>query len=120
MLRYLIDENLRGRLWHLIERHNALGIYPIDALRVGDIADLPLRSSDPDIIQWSAQNDRILVTLDKSTIPVFFQEHLQQRHHPGVFLLSRHDLMNQVLDFLVMAAYASDPAEWQDAVRFIP
>lgn len=120
-LRYLLDENLRGRLWHLIERHNALGIHPIDVVRVGDVEELPLRSLDVDILEWSACNQRILVTFDKGTMPVFFQNRIGRGlHHPGMFLLRRDDIMNNVLEFLVLAAYASDATEWMDAYRFIP
>ncbi|MBL8824302.1 MAG: DUF5615 family PIN-like protein [Planctomycetia bacterium] len=120
-LRYLLDENLRGRLWHLIERHNALGIHPIGAVRVGDLEELPLRSLDPDILEWSAQNQRILVTFDKGTMPAFFQARIKSGlHHPGMFLLRRDDMMNNVLEFLVLAAYVSDVSEWMDRYRFIP
>lgn len=30
-LRFLLDENQRRVLWHVIQRHNARGIDPIDA-----------------------------------------------------------------------------------------
>jgi len=46
-LRYLLDENQRGVLWHVIQRHNARGIDPIDTVRVGDTPDLPLGTDDP-------------------------------------------------------------------------
>lgn len=68
-LRYLLDENQRGVLWHVIQRHNARGIEPIDALRVGDVPDLPLGSDDAAILNWAEREQRILVTFDKSTNP---------------------------------------------------
>ena len=39
-LTYLLDEHLRGPLWRAIQRHNALGTDPLDAVRVGDVEDL--------------------------------------------------------------------------------
>ena len=47
-LAYLLDENLRGLLWQYIRRHNAQGVSPLDVLRVGDPADLPLGVGDPE------------------------------------------------------------------------
>ena len=49
-LAFLLDENLRGLLWKHIRRHNVRGVHPIDAVRVGDVADLPLGSTDPAIL----------------------------------------------------------------------
>ncbi len=61
-LRYLLDENQRGVLWHVIQRHNARGIDPIDTVRVGDLPELPLGTEDPVILRWAQREQRILVT----------------------------------------------------------
>ena len=50
MLRFLLDEHLRGPLWSAIQRNNALGGLPIDAMRVGDPADLALGIDDLSIL----------------------------------------------------------------------
>jgi hypothetical protein len=47
-LRFLIDENLLGRLWRAVARHNAGSANLIDAVQVGDIPDLPRASDDLD------------------------------------------------------------------------
>lgn len=120
-IKYLIDENMRGRLWHMIQRHNALGINPLEAVRVGDIPELPLRSPDPNILEWSDRNDYILVTLDKTTMPQFFQDRITAGlHHPGMFLLKQEEMLPGALRFLELAAYASDPCECRDCFFFIP
>jgi hypothetical protein len=86
VLRFLLDEHLRGVLWLAILRHNAQGGLPIDATRVGDPPDLPLGSSDPDILLWAQREDRILITQDVHTMPGFLAGHLQSgQHSPGVF-----------------------------------
>jgi hypothetical protein len=46
-LRYVLDENLRGRLWSAFQRHNAAGVDRVDVTRVGDPLDLPLGTADP-------------------------------------------------------------------------
>src|SRR5438128_962876 len=116
-LRYVLDENLRGRLWHALQQHNAAGINPVDVTRVGDPPDLPLGTADPDVLLWSEREGRILVTLDEHTIPTYFAAHLQQgRHSPGVFILQPRYTLAQLIFELVLAAYVYDPAELVDQI----
>src|SRR5947209_19270267 len=90
MLKFLLDEHLRGTLWLAIIRHNAQGRMPIDVVRVGDPQDLPLSSSDPIILLWAEREDRILLTEDIHTMPGHLAQHLQAgRHSPGIFVISK-------------------------------
>jgi hypothetical protein len=120
-LRFLLDENLRGALWAAILQHNATGVHPLDALRVGDPLDLPLGTADPDNLLWAERENRLLITQDKNTMPGYLHQHLQAGHHsPGVLLLRPACSLPDVVDFLVLVAYASDPLHWQDQVQYIP
>jgi hypothetical protein len=120
-LRYLLDEQLRDRLWSAAQRHNARGVNPLDVLRVGDPPDLPLGSSDPDILLWTEWEGRILVSEDRKTLPTHLANHLQASNHsPGIFLVRPSATLSQVVAFLVLAAFASDPVDWHDQVRHIP
>jgi hypothetical protein len=120
-LRYLLDEHLRGPLWRAILWHNNSGVYPLDVVRVGDPPDLPLGSDDPTLLMWAEREHRILVTHDPDTMPRHLADHLAAgRHSPGVFMLRPHSTLPQILSFLVDAAYASEPEEWQDGIHFIP
>jgi hypothetical protein len=50
-----------------------------------------------------------------------FLDHLASgRHSPGVFVVRPFRSYSEVVDFLVLAAYASEPDEWRDRVEFIP
>ena len=118
-LRFLIDENLRGRLWSAIQRHNARGQHEVDAVRVGDGDALPLGAPDPDILVWAEQQDRILVTSDRSTMEAHLRSHLAAGHHsPGVFSLPQMGSVREVVEFLALSAYASDPLEWRDRIEY--
>jgi predicted nuclease of predicted toxin-antitoxin system len=120
-LRFLIDENLLDRLSRALARYNASGNNPIDAVQIGDIPDLPRGMDDPEILLWAEGNERILISFDLSTIPLFLSDHLQSGHHsPGVFLIRKGSHLRDVIDFLVLAAYASEPWEWKDRCQFIP
>jgi hypothetical protein len=88
-LSFLLDEHLRGRLWHAVGRHNAAGGLRLDVVRVGDMPDLPLGSPDPAVLAWAETQNRILISSDRRTMPICFRAHLVAGHHsPGVILLS--------------------------------
>lgn len=121
LLRYLLDEHLRGVLWQAVQSHNAQGVHPIDVLRVGDSPDLLLGATDPEILQWAEREGRLLVSRDESTMKTHLVDHLQAgRMSPGVFLIRRGSTLADVVFFLVAAVYASDPVEWQDQYSYIP
>lgn len=121
-LRFVLDEHLRGGgLWQAVRRHNLLGIYLIEMTRVGDPPDLPLGSTDPDILLWAAKEARILVSKDRTTMPGLLAQHLQSgRHSPGVLVIRPRSSIPAVLDFLKAAAHASKPEDWENQVRYIP
>jgi hypothetical protein len=120
-LRFLLDENQRGLLWRAIVRHNQSGLYPLDVERVGDRPDLPLGSTDPEILLWCEREDRILVSFDKTTLAGHLAAHLQAgRHSPGIFMLRRGIRLADVVAHLMLVAYASDAWEWQDRIEFVP
>jgi hypothetical protein len=120
-LAYVLDEHLRGELWQAILSHNAKGVYPVDAVCVGAAFDLPLGSSDPEILLWGERYSRILVTRDEKTMKTHLADHLSNGHHsPGVFLIRKGSTIPEVVSFLVAAAHASETADWQDQWAYIP
>jgi len=120
-LGYVLDEHLRGPLWRAIQWHNSQGVYPLDAVRVGDPPDLPLGIPDPAILLWAEREQRILITYDSDSIPEHLVNHLAVGHHsPSIFMIRRHSPLPQLRSFLRDAAYASELVEWQDRIQFIP
>lgn len=120
-LKFVLDEHHRGVLWDTICRHNLRGIDPVDVVRVGDQTDLPLGIKDPPILLWAEREARILVSSDKSTMATHLADHLAAGHHcPGVMTIRPGVSLREVLNFVVLAAYASDPSEWQDLIAFVP
>src|SRR3954454_17155962 len=103
-LRYVLDEQLRGGgLWQAIQRHNGHGFGVLEAVRVGDPPDLPLRSLDPAILLWAEREGRILVSKDKNTMPGHLADHLKAGHHsPGVFLIRLGSIIPDLVDALVL------------------
>jgi hypothetical protein len=119
-LKYLLDEHVRGLLLRHIQRHNAGGRPWIDAVQVGDAPDLPLGSTDPELLAWGEREGRILVSIDKRTLATHLRAHLESgRHSPGIFLV-REAPFPDVVEFLCCAAHASEPQEWADTFTYIP
>ena len=119
-LAFLLDENQRGPLWRLVRRHNRKSEWSLDVTRIGDPPALPLGSSDPQVLLWAEHERRILITRDRGTLAKHLAAHLAAGHHsPGIFQL-RDLRLDEVLEFLVCAAYASEPDEWADRITFMP
>ena len=121
-LRFVLDEHLRGGgLWQIIQQHNAQGLNRLDVVRVGDPVDLPLGTTDPDVLIWAERESRILLSRDYNTLPGFLLQHLQRgQHSPGVFLLRSRASLASLLTDLIVTAHAGDAADFQDTIRVIP
>ena len=120
-LRYLLDENARGVLWHAIVRHNTTSAEPLDVVCVGDVDDLPLASSDPDILRWAEREGRLLVTSDYHTMPAYLIDLLRAGGHlPGMFLIRRRSRIRDLVVWLALAAQSGDDDQWSDQVFYIP
>jgi hypothetical protein len=118
---FLIDENLRGTLGVGILRHNRIGMNPIDAVVVGEASELPLGSSDVEILAWAESQARIVVSFDQSTMLSHFLQYVAAgRKLPGLLLIKPLARVAEVVDHLTLVTYASDPSEWVNNWRYIP
>lgn len=76
---------------------------------------------DPDVLVLAADQDRILVTHDRQTMPQHFGAFLiGGRSSPGVFLVSQYAAVGEVVDALVLIWAASDAGEWRNRIVNIP
>lgn len=121
-LQLLLDENLRdGGLWSAISQHNAASDVKLEVVRVGDPDGPPLGIRDPELIAWAAANGRVLVGLDKSTLPGHLADFLNAGNQsPGVIFLRSDLTRTDILELLTLIAHASEAAEWANTYRWIP
>ncbi len=83
MLRFLSDENLNGDLVRGLLRRQP----DLDLLRVQDMN--LLEADDPDILEWAAAHDRIVLTHDGATMPNFAYERIvAEKAMPGLFVIN--------------------------------
>ena len=77
--------------------------------------------SDPEVLEIAAQQDRILITHDRRTMPSHFRDRLDRGlESPGVFIVSQFEPIGPVVEVLMMVWSASDPAEWRNQIRHLP
>lgn len=113
--RFLADENMDRDLVAGLRRR----VDDVDIVRVQDV---DLRTvSDSEILQWAADQDRILVSHDLRTIPGFVSERLQARlTMPGVILMRAALPMAVAIDELATIATASEAEEWIGQIAYLP
>jgi predicted nuclease of predicted toxin-antitoxin system len=82
MLKFLTDENFNEKILMGLLRRNP----ELDIVRVVDVG---LESaSDPEILEWAAKEERILLTHDKRTIPAFADQRIAKfLKMPGIFVV---------------------------------
>ena len=114
-LRFLTDENIDSDLVLGLRRR----VDDIDILRVQDVG---LRTvGDPEILQWAADEGRILISHVLKTIPGFAGERLTAGlPMPGVILLRSSPSIAQAIDEIAVMAVASDAEEWNDQIAYLP
>ena len=115
MLRLAADENFNADIIRGLLRR----LPDLDILRVQD-ANLS-GADDPEILEWAAQEGRILLTHDISTLVSFAFERIPSgRLMPGIFAARSSGPIGAIIEDLVLLAECSVEGEWQDQVCFLP
>lgn len=117
----LCDESTHGNLAKAFHRRTRLGEYPpVEVLRVGEPGAPPEGTLDPELLVWCEENDRILVSDDRNTLPVHLRDHLAAgRHSPGVLLIKHKTTIPKVVESVVLIAVV-EPELCQDQWVYIP
>lgn len=115
MLRYAADENFNNDIIRGVLRRDA----SIDIKRVQD-AGL-FGADDPTVLKWAAQENRILITHDRATVPMFAVERMQSgKPMSGVFIVPVDASIRRVIEDLLLMARYSEMEEWNHRVIYLP
>lgn len=115
MLKLLSDENLNGD----IIRGLFLRQPDLDLLRVQDVGLQEL--DDPAILEWAANNGRIVLTHDRATIPDFAHDRLSENEQmAGLFVINDRMPIRQAIDELLLLSDATVQEEWNGIVLYLP
>jgi predicted nuclease of predicted toxin-antitoxin system len=115
MLKFLSDENFNGD----IVRGLFLRQPNLNLLRIQDVGLREL--DDPAILNWAANNERILLTHDRATMPDFaYDRLLSGQQMSGVFLINDRMPTRQAIDELLLLNTCSQQEEWKGIVLYLP
>ena len=80
-----------------------------------------LEADDPAVLIWAAENNRILLTQDRATMPDFAYERiLTGQKMPGIFVINDSTPIRNSIDELLLLNECSQQEEWLDLVLYLP
>ncbi len=115
MIRLATDENFNNLIIRVLRNR----MPEFDLIRVQDAGLSGLK--DPKILEWAANEKRILLTHDISTITHYAYDRVRKGlPMPGVVEIKCHAPVKKVVDDLVLFVYCSDIDEWDNQVAYLP
>lgn len=117
IFRFLLDENVPQALrTAIIQREPDLIVW-----KIGDPGAPEKGTADPDILKWCEINDFILITYNRSSMPLHVKNHLKQGNHfPGIFTLSPSMSFTEIVEELILICGTTEPDEFVDLLLYLP
>jgi len=115
MFRLAADENFnRDIVRGLLRRKPDLDIVCIQDVGLS-------RADDQTILEWAANENRVLLTHDVSTITRHAYERIQRGlTMSGVFEISRKVPIGRAIDDILILSECSFEGEWEGQIRYLP
>jgi hypothetical protein len=115
MLRLLIDENLDHRILPGVR-------FRLPNLDFVIVQNTDLKGAkDPPLLAWAAEQNRILVTHDRKTVPKHAYERAEKGvPMPGVIAVPDTLAVGQAIEELVTIIECSEQHEWENLVIYLP
>lgn len=115
MLLLVADENFNNDILRGLLRRDP----SLDVVRIQDVG--LTQAPDPVVLEWAAQENRVLLTHDRNTITHFaYQRVLEGKPMPGVIEVDRSVPMSIAIDDILLLAVASDSGDWEGQVVYLP
>jgi predicted nuclease of predicted toxin-antitoxin system len=116
-LKYLLDENLPPIYRSQLAHHQP----DLIAWMIGDPGVPAKGTKDPEILVWCEENEFILVTNNRKSMPVHLADHLSQgRHIPGILAFRRNAKVGDIIEDLILIADTATKEEFQDQIVYVP
>ena len=114
MAKFLADEDFNNRIVRGIRRRSE----QIDIVRVHEVG--LLGELDEGVLEWAANERRIVLTHDVATMIGFAYDRIrEQRFFPGMIAVSQYASIGKVIDDLVKIA-SSENFQLSDQVIYLP
>lgn len=115
MIRLLADENFDGMTVRGLRRR----LPELDLVRIQDVG--LSGADDPTVLEWAAQEKRVLLTHDVATITFFAYERVRlSLPMSGVIEISQDAPIGQVINDILLVIECAYENELADRVLFLP
>jgi hypothetical protein len=115
MLLLAADENFNNDIVRGLLRQKT----DLDIVRIQDIG-LP-GADDAAVLAWVAENSRVLLTHDASTITKYAYERISAgQRMSGVFEVNRDTPIGEVIENILLLAECSLTGEWEGQIIYLP
>ena len=115
MLQLVADENFNNNIVRGLLRRRP----ELDIVRLQDVG--LSGADDPTVLEWAAQQRRVLLTHDVSTITRYAYDRVRiGQPMPGVFEVSRNVPIGRAIEDILLLAECSLDGEWEGQVRYLP
>jgi hypothetical protein len=115
MLPLAADEDVHGDIIRGVRRR-------VPSIDLVTVQEAGLKgSTDPAILEWAAQQGRVLITQDISTMVGQAWDRVRAGlPMPGVLACGQGVTIGQAVDDVLLAALGGDAADFKDLVKFLP
>lgn len=115
MLKFLADENFDNTILRGLFRRNPT----LDIVRVQDVG--LSGKDDPTVLEWAAQEGRVLLTHDVATITRYAYDRVREdRAMPGVIEISTDAPIRRVIEDVLVLVECSQEGELEGQVQYLP
>jgi hypothetical protein len=115
MLPLAFDENFNNDILRALRRQAP----NLELLRVQDVG--LSGHDDPTVLNWAAQERRVLFSHDVSTMTRYAYERVQAgQSMPGLFEVGRDVPLAKAIEDILLIAECSVEGEWEGQVRYLP
>lgn len=115
MLQLAADENFNNDIVRGLLRRKP----DMDIVRIQDVG--LSGADDPTVLEWIAEEGRVLLTHDVTTITQYAYERVRAGlRMPGVFEVNRSVPIGRAIEDILLLSDCSLDGEWEGQVRYLP
>ena len=115
MLKFLADENFDNTIVRGLFRRNPV----LNIVRVQDVG--LSGKDDPAVLEWAAQDGRVLLTHDVATITRYAYDRVRESQPmPGVIEISTDASIGRVIEDILVLVACSQDRELEGQIQYLP
>ena len=115
--RFLLDEHINRAIQRQLRRQTP----ELEILPIGDPGAPSAGIADQDILNWIEENQYILVTENRSTMPKHLSNHFTSgKHIPGILWVRPGVGIGRIIEELYLIWLSSLADEYKDRAIYIP